>query len=290
MQRKELGSLALEEDEGGGRPVVDPDAAGLEVGDEAADADLLAERVGQVGEVDVTSLREWVARGSGRGGRPGAGGAAGRPRAAPGSGGRGGSGDTNVGRVAREDRESLVRGGRVWPADDAGHGGDAVFRQRVGGDPGTGLADDDDLPPAEPDLGPPAVAELVHAGHWAVDPDELPLVTFPGLRSQDQRSGGSAAAAEGDLRRLEARRAIRALHRAFDMESGRDRRRGCARREEDLDGRAPVLDHDPPPRGVEQGRRRGDDAIDGHRALTLPNGGGDRDRLRGGGPAARFRR
>ena len=65
-ERKELGSLALEEDEGGGRPVVDPDAAGFEVGDEAADADLLAERVGQVGEVDVTSLREWVARGSGR--------------------------------------------------------------------------------------------------------------------------------------------------------------------------------------------------------------------------------
>ena len=52
------------------RPVVDPDAAGFEVGDKAADADLLAERVGQVGEVDVTSLREWVARGRGRGGCP----------------------------------------------------------------------------------------------------------------------------------------------------------------------------------------------------------------------------
>ena len=72
-ERKELGSLALEDDEGGGRPVVDPDAAGFEVGDEAADADLLAERVGQVGEVDVTSLREWVARGGGRRRRGGAG-------------------------------------------------------------------------------------------------------------------------------------------------------------------------------------------------------------------------
>ena len=51
-----------------------------------------------------------------------------------------------------------------------------------------------------------------------------------------------------------------------------------------------VLDHDPPPRGVEQGRRRRDHAIDGHRALTLAKGGGDRDRLRGGGPAAGLRR
>ena len=80
-ERKELGSLALEEDEGGGRPVVDPDAAGFEVGDEAADADLLAQRVGQVGEVDVTSLWERVARG---GGRRRSGGTGGRRRSTPG--------------------------------------------------------------------------------------------------------------------------------------------------------------------------------------------------------------
>ena len=36
-----------------------------------------------------------------------------------------------------------------------------------------------------------------------------------------------------------------------------------------------VLDNDPPPRGVEQGRRRRDHALDGHGALTLAKGGAD---------------
>ena len=71
-------------------PIVDPDAAGFEVGDEAADADLLAHRIGQAGKVDVTSPWERVARGGGRGSR-GARVAARPPLGVRGSCGRGGS-------------------------------------------------------------------------------------------------------------------------------------------------------------------------------------------------------
>ena len=65
-ERKKLGCFTLEDDEGGCCPVVDPDAAGFEVGDETADADLFAHRSGETGKVDVTSVWERVARGGGR--------------------------------------------------------------------------------------------------------------------------------------------------------------------------------------------------------------------------------
>ena len=223
-------------------------------------------RIGQVGKVDVTSRWERVARG---GGRRRSGGTRVAARPTPGcssdAGGRGGSRDANVGRVAREDRETLVRGGRVWPPDDAGHRGDAILRQRVDRDPGAGLADDDDLPPAEPDLGPPAVTELVHAGHRAVDPDEL--ATREPLPGSDRRTTGAGTA---PLPRRVTFVAWRrgAPYARFTVPSTWSR---VAMGGADTPvGRRTSMaalwswTHDPPTGGVEQGRRRRDHAIDGH--------------------------
>ena len=88
---KELGCITIEDDQAGGRPIVYPDAAGFEVSDEAADADLLAHGIGETGKVDVTPPWERVARGGGRRRSVGTGVAAVRAMAVRGSGGRGGS-------------------------------------------------------------------------------------------------------------------------------------------------------------------------------------------------------
>ncbi len=139
-----------------------------------------------------------------------------------------------------------------------------------------GSAADHDPLRADPELGPPAVTELVHVGDRSRDPHEPPLDGDRRRAGQGPRDGQGRRPEVGHGARPDPRRVIRPSDLSDDSQATARRWRAAAGRQEDLDAGCRVLDHDPPVRGIEQARRRCHHPDDGDRAALEGKRPGDR--------------
>ena len=154
---------------------------------------------------------------------------------------------------ARHDRESAIRSGRIRPPDDADDRRCPAFDHR--GRAGWTLrrARDRDARTPDEELRRPAIAGAMDLDDVAADADEPPFVGRARRDAEvERRDRGRPEPADlsARIRGAPYARPISPLTRTGLPTAG-----AGARGQQDLDGGRPILDDDPPARGVEEVER-----------------------------------
>jgi hypothetical protein len=162
-----------------------------------------------------------------------------------------GSAEGDVGRRAWVDGEATIGRARIGAADDPDDRDPPTLDQCSRRDPCAGQTLDGDPGRPDPDLGAPAVAELVDIDDGPGDLDEPPLQGDGRGRRQDARRRHRRRPEVGQGGGHDPRGVVGSADLADDTHAVPGRGRGRPGRHADFDRRAAVLDHDPATARVE---------------------------------------